>query len=484
MSAAPVLTTRSPKPPADPPVSWTGAGPGLRSSRHVGDPGWWRDAAAAFTWLSLLAVVALWVSHGGLLQLGTVAGALTATGRLTGLVASDLILIQVLLMARIPFVERSYGQDELARRHRLVGFTSFNLLWAHIVLITLGYAAGSAAGLWGTLLDLVLNYPGMLLAVAGTLALCMVVVTSVKKARRRLRYESWHLLHLYAYLGAGLALPHQLWTGADFVRDLPSTVFWWGLYAAAVGSVLWFRVGLPLALNLRLGLVVDEVRAEGPNATTVVVRGRHLAQFRVRAGQFFTWRFLGAPGWSHGHPYSLSAAPDGRRLRLTAEHLGDGSAALRSLRPGSRVLVEGPYGRLHVGARQRQKVLLMASGIGVTPMRALLEELPQSPGDVVLVYRVHSMEDALFTDELAGLARARGASLLTVPGPRLRSRPSWLPERAGHLSDADALRHLVPDVADRAVLLCGNPAWMDLAGAAAQAAGVPPEQIHLERFAY
>ena len=100
---------------------------------------WWRDLAGLTTWLSLLFVVALWVSGHGLQDLGT--DFFTSTGRLTGLVSADLLLLQVLLMARIPWVERSYGQDELARRHRLVGFTSITLLAAHIVLITLGYAA-------------------------------------------------------------------------------------------------------------------------------------------------------------------------------------------------------------------------------------------------------------------------------------------------------------------------------------------------------
>ena len=126
------------------------------------------------------------------------------------------MLLQVLLMARIPFVEQAWGQDELARVHRLVGFTSFNLMVAHIVLTTVGYSAGTDLGVIATFVDQVLHSPGMLLALAGTVALVMVVVTSVKKARARLRYESWHLLHLYAYLGAGLALPHQLWTGQDF----------------------------------------------------------------------------------------------------------------------------------------------------------------------------------------------------------------------------------------------------------------------------
>jgi len=484
MSAAPWVTVGPEAFPQGPVTGPTGA-PGRRSQPTGGaEQAWWRDVAGALTWLSMLVVTALWVANRGLQEFASLAGALTSLGRLTGLVASDLLLIQVLLMARIPFVERSYGQDELARRHRLVGFTSFNLLWAHIVLITLGYAASTTLGLWGTIVDLVLNYPGMLLAVAGTIALCMVVVTSVRKARVRLRYESWHLLHLYAYLGAGLALPHQLWTGQDFVGNLAATVYWWGLYAVAVASVVWFRLLGPLLFNARHLLVVAEVRPEGPGATSVVVVGRRLDRFGARAGQFLHWRFLDAPGWSRAHPYSLSAAPDGRSLRITAAHVGDGSSALRSLRPGSRVHVEGPYGRLHAGFRRRQKVLLMASGIGVTPMRALLEELPQGPGDVVLIYRVHSPERVLFGEELSALAKSRGATVLTVPGPRLRTRDSWLPEQAAHLSDVEALRHLVPDLADRELFICGNVPWMDHVVDAARQAGVPTEHIHVERFAY
>ena len=196
---------------------------------------------------------------------------------------------------------------------------------AHVVLITLGYAATSPKGLWGTIVDFVLNYPGMLLAVAGTVALCAVVATSMRAARRRLRYESWHLIHLYAYLGVGLALPHQLWTGQEFLTSPVATVYWWTLYAAALASVLVWRVGLPVYRSLRHGLVVTDVRAESPGVTTVTVGGRDLHRLPVRAGQFLHWRFLGGPGWSRAHPYSLSAAPDGRTLRITATHLGDGS---------------------------------------------------------------------------------------------------------------------------------------------------------------
>ncbi len=452
--------------------------------RHTSVPRWWRDATAAAGWAVILVVVALWLAGGGVQDLGSWAGALTSTGRLTGLVASALLLVQVALMARVPWVEQAWGQDHLARTHRLVGFTSFTLLLAHIVLITLGYAASSTRGVWGTAWDLVVTYPGMLLATAGTAALVMVVVTSVRRARRRLRYESWHLIHLYGYLGAGLVLPHQLWTGADFLDSTAATVFWWGLWATTAACVLVFRLGLPAWRSLRSPIRVLDVRPEGSGATTVTVAGDGLRRLPVRAGQFFQWRFLDGPGWSRANPYSLSAAPDGRSLRLTAEHVGDGSARLATLRPGTRVLLEGPYGRLHGGVRTRRKVLLIGAGIGITPLRALLEELPQGPGDVTVVHRVRSGAEAVLADELRALAAARGARYLQVEGHRIADRASWLPRQAAHLSDREALLAIVPDLADHDVFVCGNDGWMEAVRAAALEAGAAPDAIHRERFAY
>ena len=123
-----------------------------------------RHAAAIGLWASLLLVTYWWATGGGLQALGSWAAGLTSVGRLTGLLASVLLLVQVLLMSRMPVLEHAYGQERLARLHRLVGFTSFNLMLAHIVLITWGYAAGSVTATPATLWDLVVNYPGMLLA--------------------------------------------------------------------------------------------------------------------------------------------------------------------------------------------------------------------------------------------------------------------------------------------------------------------------------
>lgn len=433
-------------------------------------------------WLVLLWVTALWVSGGGLAGLDSTGAVLSSIGRITGLISSALLLVQVFMMARVPVIEGAWGQDALTRGHRLIGFTSFNLMLAHLVFIVLGYAADTEDGLWTTFWDLVLNYAGMLLALAGTVALIMVVLTSLRRARARLRYESWHLLHLYAYLGAGLALPHQLWTGTDFLRSSASTVTWWTLYAVAVGAVLIYRVGLPLWRSLRAPIRVSAVSNEGHGVTSVTVSGPGVQRLEVRAGQYFQWRFLGSPGWTRANPLSISAAPDGQSLRVTAAVVGDGTARLATLRPGSRVLVEGPYGRLHAGVRSRRQVVLMASGIGITPMRGLLDELDAAPGEVTVIHRTHDRRSAVLGAEFRAAADRLGASYVVIDGPRLKDRASWLPQQAGHLSDTQALRELVPQLANSDLFLCGNPDWIRSVKKAALECGLDPQFIHEEHF--
>ena len=313
------------------------------------DPTWWRELSVALAGASLVVVLALWVDGQGLQELGTVTGALHAVGRLLALLASWLLLVQVLLMARIPFLERGFGQDRIVRVHRLAGFASFNLVVAHVVVTTSGYAASTGMGVWGTLVDFVQSYPGLLLAVVGFVALCLVVVSSVRRARTRLRYESWHLLHLYAYLGAGLALPHQIWAGQDFSSNPVAAVFWWGCYAVAVGAVLLFRVGVPLARSWRHGLVVDAVRRETIGVTSVTVRGRDLDRLGARPGQYLLWRFLGQPGWTRAHPV-LAVGRPGRTT--SAAHRGARRRRLHPARPAAPRVAGAGRGALRPAARR------------------------------------------------------------------------------------------------------------------------------------
>jgi predicted ferric reductase len=390
------------------------------------------------------------------------------------------------MMARIPALERTYGQDGLLHVHRRLGFSSFNLLLAHIALITIGYAGSGGVGLIPQFSEFVTDYPGILLATAATVLLTLVVVSSIRMARKRQRYETWHLIHLYAYLGVGLSVPHELSTGGEFTENSLATVYWWGIYLAAAGAVLTWRVALPLYRLLRHGLVVEKVVREGPGVVSVHMRGRSLDRLNAGAGQFFLWRFLSGRGWSRAHPFSLSAAPSNNRLRITVKDLGDDTRRLAQLRPGTRVLAEGPFGRLHAGVRTQRKVTLFAAGIGITPMRALLEELSYDPGEVSLIYRATDGREIVLAKEIDELAQQKGARVHYLIGPRRRNRRggSWLPQAAGTVGDVEGLRRLIPDIADHDVYLCGPDPWLDSVVHALTKAGVPAERIHLERFSW
>lgn len=438
-----------------------------------------RRLAHALLWAALGWATFLWARGSGATDFNSATNILLSAGRLTGLLASVLLLAQVCLIARVPFLEQAFGQDRLVRSHRIVGFTSFNLMVAHIVLITWAYAGGTFSRTPATFWDLTVNYPGMLLAVAGTACLVLTVTTSIKAVRRRLRYESWHLLHLYAYLGVGLALPHQLWTGQDFQSSRSASVFWWSAWATAAGAIVTWRVGLPLWRNLRHRLRVSRVEREADGSYSVHLTGRALHRLPVQAGQFMNWRFLSGPGWTRGNPYSLSAAPSREGLRITVKEQGDQSSPISTLTPGTRAVIEGPYGRLTARRRTRRGLLFIGAGVGITPLRALAEAMPYAPGEATLLHRW--TDQPLFADEFELLSHQRGLRVVDVSGPR-RSHDSWLGSDALGRDDVASLLGVVPDVALRDVYICGPQPWADSVRASALVAGVPETAIHVEHF--
>jgi ferredoxin-NADP reductase len=179
-------------------------------------------------------------------------------------------------------------------------------------------------------------------------------------------------------------------------------------------------------------------------------------------------------GWWRSHPYSLSAEPNGRWLRVTIKDLGDDSAEAHRLPIGTWAIVEGPYGNLTTERRTADRALLIAGGIGVTPLRAILEELAGHI-PVTLLYRARDPRDLVFKRELDILAQSPDV----VVDYQVGSRRSW---GTHDLLDPDRLERLVPDVARREVYLCGPSGFMRAAEEAVLELGVPARRIHLERF--
>jgi ferredoxin-NADP reductase len=231
----------------------------------------------------------------------------------------------------------------------------------------------------------------------------------------------------------------------------------------------------PFRQAARHRLRVSAVVREAPGVVSIVISGHRVDELRAEAGQFFRWRFLTPDTWLTAHPFSLSEPPRPDRLRLTVKELGDGSRLLQHIEVGTWVVAEGPYGAMTAARRTRRNVLLIAGGVGITPMRALFESIPATGGDdrdLLLLYRARRREDVVFRTELDQIAARRRARVVYLLG-----------DNRDHLSTA-SLTRLVPDLASRDVYLCGPPGMAAAVRSSVLAAGLPASHLHEERFAF
>jgi predicted ferric reductase len=401
---------------------------------------------------------------------------LTNAGRITGLWAGYAMVVLVALMARLPPVERGVGADRLARWHAMGGRYAVGLIVAHALLITWGYAVTAHASVVSQTSALLLSYPDVLMATVAGLLLVGVGISSARAARRRLRYETWYYLHFYTYLAIALAFSHQFADGAQFMTNLPARIVWGALYAAVAAAIAWYRFITPVRQARRHQLRVLMVYPEAPGVVSVLIGGRRLQALGAEPGQFFRWRFLARGLWWTSSPYSLSAPPEPDRLRITVKALGDHSQALAALRPGTRVIAEGPYGALTAAVRRHRKVALIAGGVGITPLRALFQSLPAAPGELSLIYRVSAARDTVFRRELEQLASERRARLWFVTGGRADLGRDPL--------SAAALKSRIPGLASHDVYVCGPPGMTAAVTRELLAAGVRRRHIHVESFEF
>ena len=426
----------------------------------------------ALIYLGTIAVIALWWHDTP--PINGLGDWLTNAGRITGLLAGYGVVVLLALMARIPALERGIGTDRLARWHSMGGRYAVGLVVAHALLITWGYAVVGHTGVVHQASSLILTYPDVLMATVAALLLVGVGVVSARAARARLRYETWYYLHFYTYVAIALGFSHQFANGADFINNLPARVMWSLMYAIVAALLVWYRVITPIRQAARHRMRVEAVRREGPGVVSILVAGHHLDELAAEPGQFFRWRFLTRELWWSANPYSLSAPPHPRLLRITVKDLGDHSRSVGRIKPGTRVVAEGPYGAFTAARRRRRKVLLIAGGAGITPLRALFETLPAAPGDLTLLYRADTPDDVVFRRELDLLAATRRATVHYVLGRYDKMSRDAL--------SAPALITLVPDLRHHDVYLCGPAGMVAAATASLRVAGVSRRHIFRESF--
>ena len=496
-------------------------GPAEARRRHETVKRAWSYALFAFVIANGIYILYIWAA-GGEDGIGyhwtSFYNFLVSFGRLTALLAGYLAVIEVLLLARLPFLERLVGFDKLTIWHRWNGHAVLYLALAHVVSTVWAYSktdgvswfqeywnwltlpqssaaaatttattttagSGSGSGVGGLCLSITgcgskgpttSPYPGMITATIGTALILVVLVTSLVVVRRKLSYEWWYVIHFTAYAGIALAWFHFM-VGNDLhsPQQHIHAAYFKIMYAGTLLLVLWYRLFKPLIDTYRFDMKVAEVIHEGPGVISLRITGRNLEKLHTKAGQFFFWRFFTKGFWYTQHPYSLSEAPKGNSFRITIKNLGDHSARVAEIPIGTRVFAEGPFGVFTADSRTVDKALLIAGGIGITPVRALLEQMD---GDVVALYRVVSDSDIVFGPELEELARSRGIKINYVVGDHAGTQ-------GRHLLSPAHLRELVPDIGERDVYICGPVAMIDYIVPNLRTANVSRNHLHVERFA-
>ncbi len=440
------------------------------------------DLLETIVYFSVAIVLALFLADGGATYFLKINEIATGLGIVTGLVGSDLMLIMIVLAARIPIIDRTFGHDKALAVHRKLGKPVLYLILAHMLLLMIGYGISMGLNPIAEAVDMIVNQQDMSIAFIATGMLILVVVTSLVIVRRKLSYEFWYIVHLLSYGAILLALPHQFTQGQMFAEGTWARWYWMFLYIGALAAITIFRVIIPVASSLRHDLRVSAVDIEAPGVVSITMTGRDIDALRAQGGQFFSWRFWNAQMWWDAHPYSLSAHPDGRSLRITVRDLGKGSARLLKLKPGTRVSFEGPYGIFTDDSRTKNTAVFVGAGIGITPIRALLESSKLSPLEATVILRGSDAQDVYLWQETYDLCVEKSAALRVLVGHRPQGVHTWLSAEA--YSKGESLLSLAPTIKDSDLYICGPTPWTDLVVRDAKRLGLPDHQIHAERFDY
>jgi predicted ferric reductase len=398
---------------------------------------------------------------------------ITTISRVFALVGSYLAIIGLFLIARIPWVERSLGHDRLVVWHRKAMPYALFFIAIHVLLVLLGNAGANQKVIAVQLWEYITGYEWMLAATVGLILMIMAGVTSYKRVRKKIKYETWWVIHLYTYLAVTLSFMHQVLHGSMFAGHPLNRAYWTGLYLAVAFSILTWRVALPVYRSLRHELRVERIEVESPQVFSIYISGRDIDRLKAQGGQFFNWRFLTKEKWLENHPFSLSATPTDGQLRITVKVLGDGTATLSLIPVGTRVMIEGPYGIFTRDvASQTNHALLVAGGVGITPIRAMIDELPAST-KIDLIYRASRIEDVVLREELDFLEKTGRISLHLLIG-----------SRAQFPMKTSLLEKLVPEFRRSDIYVCGPDSLIEALLEVSKENNIGQQQIHHEFFEY
>jgi predicted ferric reductase len=385
--------------------------------------------------------------------------------------------LQFGLTARFRHVTEPWGEDVIYHFHRRISLIAVGLVVVHPIIL---FATGSdKLAMPASLTEVPL---GAIAAFVSIGCLVLLVVTALWRAKLRISYELWHAGHIaLALVAVGGGLVHMVGWGF-YLADPWKRALWICMAIFWLCLLFYVRLFKPLFM-LRRPYRIAEVRAERGDTTTVVMTPEGHAGFRFTPGQFGWLTLWGSPLKITGHPFSFSSsaeAGDGR-VAMSIRNLGDFTRAVQKVEVGRRIYLDGPYGAFTIGNPADMHVLI-AGGIGITPMMSMIRTLADR-GDkrpLVLLYGSRDWESITFREELEALQARLDLKVVHV----LSQPPADWQGEHGRLDVGVLMRHLPPDYAEHEYFICGPNPMMDAIEAALGELEVPISKYHSERYSF
>lgn len=418
----------------------------------------------------ILILVFWWLGSSKILFGG---GMFIALGRLAGLLAEFLILVELVLISRIPFVEKSFGFDKLNKIHRGIGYGLLIGVISHPLFLTIGYASQSHISLFQQFVSFLSGWEDILPALIGLCILIIVGIVSIPKIRWKLKYETWHFVHLFMYLGIGLFLSHQM--GSGDVSHGTALVYWFLINFVVFGGLIAYRFFRPIILYFRHGFYIEKVIKETEDVYSVYIVGKNIEKFKFNEGQYINISFLTKKMWQP-HPFSLSHFWNGKFLRISVKNIGDFTSEIKNIKSGTKVLIDGPLGIFTKESTVKNKYLFIAGGIGITPIMSMTGSLSDKNTDFVLLYANKTITDVVFKNELENSINIKNIYYVFSQEKNKEYENGYI--------DEEKIKRIVPDFKNRDIYICGPGEMMDSLLDIFKKLGVDKRQIHYEKFYY
>lgn len=396
------------------------------------------------------------------------------------------------------------GLNSLIAYRRTLGLYGFAYAALHFVL----YVVFDRMGSFSSTFDEIASRRFLMVGFVALALMLPLAVTSTNTMIRILGPARWKLLHRLAYVATLLGVMHYYMLVKSDVRQPIA-------FAAVLASIFGFRV-VKHYLDLRRDaaqiklrepvqprdapmfwngdLTVENIHRETHDVKTFrLVHPGGDIPFRHRPGQYLTLT-LSVNGQSVKRSYTIASSPTQRgHVELTIKRHSEGlvSRALHDqVKVGDCIRVSAPSGRFFFDDLNSKAVVLIAGGVGVTPMISILRNLTDRAwsGTIYFIYAVRTRDDRIFEAELVSLSnRFANVHVITYfsatdqafEGPAQRSQ--WQ-ENSGYFSAA-MLDARIPDLRELPIFLCGPEPMMQSVRSAMVALGIPNEHIATEAFA-